>query len=166
MIVLLKVVLSNVSTLVGQANGTNATTLSFVVEDSISPDNGMPANNVDLFKQIHNEKMHLPNGHRSENHQKKSSTLEDLNLVRLREITSKAVAGIIFMLLKWFKLSRKSSSSTIVVDADCSRHTQVRVPNSAASGLQLHALSAEILCTSRRRQSSRPEERSRSSRVS
>lgn len=33
--------------------------------------------------------------------------VDELNAIRLREITSKAVSGIILMLLKWFKLSRK-----------------------------------------------------------
>lgn len=32
---------------------------------------------------------------------------EELNTVRVREITSKAVSGVLLMLLKWFKISRK-----------------------------------------------------------
>ena len=35
--------------------------------------------------------------------------LENLNATRLREITSKAVAGILLVLLRWFKLSRMST---------------------------------------------------------
>lgn len=32
---------------------------------------------------------------------------EELNAVRTREITSKAVSGVLLMLLKWFKISRE-----------------------------------------------------------
>jgi hypothetical protein len=32
--------------------------------------------------------------------------LEELNMVRTREITSKAVVGFLLILLKWFRLSR------------------------------------------------------------
>lgn len=32
---------------------------------------------------------------------------EELNAVRAREITSKAVSGVLLMLLKWFKISRE-----------------------------------------------------------
>ena len=36
-------------------------------------------------------------------------TLENLNEIRWREISSKAVSGILLNLLKWFKLSRRDS---------------------------------------------------------
>lgn len=34
--------------------------------------------------------------------------IEDLDALRTREITAKAVSGILLTLLKWFKVSRKS----------------------------------------------------------
>ena len=36
------------------------------------------------------------------------SGLEELNAVRSREISAKAISGILLLLLKWFKLSRMS----------------------------------------------------------
>jgi hypothetical protein len=36
---------------------------------------------------------------------------EELDAARTREITSKAVTGIILLLLKWFKVSRTSNSA-------------------------------------------------------
>ena len=120
MIVLLKVVLSNVSTLVAQTNAPNGVQNPFDMEQNISPGAGMPVHNLNLFKLLQQEKSNIANGHRAENEQQKLPALEELNLVRLREITSKAVAGIILMLLKWFKLSRKS-----FVDCEPSKWTNV-----------------------------------------
>lgn len=37
-------------------------------------------------------------------------SVEDVDAARTREITAKAATGIILLLLKWFKVSRKSSS--------------------------------------------------------
>ena len=34
--------------------------------------------------------------------------VEELNAVRSREIISKAVSGVLLILLKWYKVSRKS----------------------------------------------------------
>ncbi len=34
-------------------------------------------------------------------------SIEDLDAVRCREITSKAVSGLLLLLLKWFKISRE-----------------------------------------------------------
>lgn len=35
------------------------------------------------------------------------SNIDELDMIRLREITSKAVSGSLLLLLKWFKRSRK-----------------------------------------------------------
>lgn len=39
------------------------------------------------------------------------TAVEELNAVRSREIVSKAVSGILLILLKWFRLSRKRCST-------------------------------------------------------
>ena len=61
-----------------------------------------PKSNANLAKQMGG----LVNGNHSEN-ETADPTVVELNLMRLREITSKAIAGILLMLLKWFKLSRE-----------------------------------------------------------
>ena len=38
-------------------------------------------------------------------------SLESLNSIRTREITSKAISGYVLSLLKWFRISRKSENS-------------------------------------------------------
>ena len=50
----------------------------------------------------------LANGHVPDHENGSDSTVESLNDTRLREISSKAVSGILLIMLKWFKLSRKS----------------------------------------------------------
>ena len=51
----------------------------------------------------------LANGHLEE--EGVDPTIENLNDIRIREITSKAVSGTLLIMLKWFKLSRKSHLS-------------------------------------------------------
>ncbi|UZJ52406.1 hypothetical protein CBS101457_001726 [Exobasidium rhododendri] len=49
-------------------------------------------------------------------------TLEDIDIVRHREITSKSISGIIFLLLKWFKNShimKFNFLSQLLVDSNC-----------------------------------------------
>ncbi len=53
----------------------------------------------------------IPNGQSSESGDVPDVAAEELNAVRAREITSKAVSGSLLMLLKWFRISRKLSSS-------------------------------------------------------
>lgn len=48
------------------------------------------------------------NGQLAENGDGTDPEVEELNAVRTREITLKAIAGILIQLLKWFKLSRES----------------------------------------------------------
>lgn len=50
----------------------------------------------------------LTNGQASESPEGAADTsVEVLNAVRTREITSKAVSGALLMLLKWFRISRE-----------------------------------------------------------
>lgn len=49
----------------------------------------------------------LANGQAPESPEGAADLVEELNVVRAREITSKAVSGILLMLLKWFKISRE-----------------------------------------------------------
>lgn len=50
----------------------------------------------------------LANGHPSDSPEGAADiAVEELNAVRTREITSKALSGILLMLLKWFKISRE-----------------------------------------------------------
>ncbi|KAF1811150.1 N1221-domain-containing protein [Eremomyces bilateralis CBS 781.70] len=73
--VLLKVILTNVTALITQVNGQNGM------------ENGTVANG------LHPDTA--------------SSSNEELDAVRSQEITAKAVSGILILLLKWFKVSRK-----------------------------------------------------------
>jgi hypothetical protein len=47
--------------------------------------------------------------------------IDELDNIRLREITGKAVSGTLILLLKWFKRSRESPQSTLhtIVLTDC-----------------------------------------------
>lgn len=49
----------------------------------------------------------LVNGYPVDVDDEADPVLEELNSIRLREISSKAISAILLMLLKWFKLSRK-----------------------------------------------------------
>lgn len=49
----------------------------------------------------------LANGQASESPEGAAELAEELNVVRAREITSKAVSGALLILLKWFKISRE-----------------------------------------------------------
>lgn len=40
-------------------------------------------------------------------HDEPPTDIEDIDMVRLREITGKAVSGSLLLLIKWFKRSRK-----------------------------------------------------------
>lgn len=54
----------------------------------------------------------LANRQLANNNDGTDPAVEELNAVRLREVTSKAVSGVLLMLLKWFKLSREPANST------------------------------------------------------
>lgn len=106
-IVLLKVVLGNVTALVTQLNGNvqNGTAFGFAGHE-----NG-DSNGQGKLKGKHSRGRqsdgHI-NGHDEGVDEDLDASVEELNALRLREISSKSVSGIIMLLLKWFKLSRKS----------------------------------------------------------
>lgn len=43
-----------------------------------------------------------------------STFVEDIEVVRTQEIMDKALSGILILLLKWFKVSRKFSNSPLI----------------------------------------------------
>ncbi len=107
-VVLLKVLLTNVTILgSGVHHGPNpnggVTTTDF--EDIKSGAEELPKSNLNLCKQL----MPLTNGQRMESEGAEQS-LEELNAMRTREITSKAISAFLLTLLKWFRLSRKIPS--------------------------------------------------------
>jgi hypothetical protein len=63
--------------------------------------------------------------------------VEDLDALRTREITAKAVSGILLTLLKWFKVSRMLSPVKIGLSLTISRHPQIRISDPTSSGLEL-----------------------------
>lgn len=104
---------ANVSALVSQTNGPNGLQNGFpFAEDSVDGQ-GKRRTNPNSAVQTNG----VPNGQFFENADGPDLAVEELNALRVREITSKAVSGILLMLLKWFKLSRMlfriSLSSTI-----------------------------------------------------
>lgn len=111
-IVLLKVVLANVTALVTQMNGNgqNGTSFGFAGQEN-GDTNGQSKTkaNINAGRQ--------PNGSVNEhgeggddNH---ALAVEELNSLRLREVSSKAVSGVLLLLLKWFKISRRSRMTSI-----------------------------------------------------
>ena len=100
MIVLLKVFLSNVTALAGQSQ--NGAPKSFILPEAASEEIRLPKSNLNLARQING----MVNGERNDD-EAADATIVELNAERCREITSKAIAGILLILLKWFKLSRK-----------------------------------------------------------
>ena len=100
-IVLLKLFLSNVTAFSAQVNGQNALPNSIGHPEKQRGPCRPPKSNVNLAKQM--------NGLLTGTHGDETAdpTVVELNLTRLREITSKAIAGILLIMLKWFKLSRR-----------------------------------------------------------
>ena len=127
MIVLWKALFANVSALVAQSNGQNGipNNLSFSEDNGDAAQgkrkvNGIPAVHLD----------NLANGELTENDDITDPVVEELNSVRMREITSKAISGVLLILLKWFKLSRELSCSACSVEANIRiRCPQIRIPN-------------------------------------
>ena len=96
--VLWRVLFANVSALVAQ-NGQN----SNMFGDEATGDGPKRRNNAESSGNING----LLNGQFADIDNNGDPIVEELNGVRSREITSKAVSGVILILLKWFKLSRK-----------------------------------------------------------
>jgi len=91
--VLLKVILSNVTALITQVNGQNGLQSGYQTQET---------QNGSLYRQ--------PEVNGTSNPLRPDiihSSSEELDAVRLQEIMAKAVSGILILLLKWFKVSRK-----------------------------------------------------------
>jgi len=103
-IVLLKVILTNVTAIVTQANGSNGLGPGFQ-----APENGA-ANAIPRNKSNVNVTQPGANGTNKSGQAAEADTsiIEDLEATRSREISGKAVSGTLLLLLKWFKLSRES----------------------------------------------------------
>ena len=102
---LLKVILLNVTALTVSTSGPSGTPGAFALPNLREKEGSprLPRSNRNLAKQLRN----LGNGVNTDNDHTADQGVEELNAVRLREITSKAIAGTILLLLRWFKLSRK-----------------------------------------------------------
>lgn len=100
-IVLWKATFANVSALVSQSNGLNGMQNGFNFSDENVDPQGKRKSNPNSAVQLNG----TANAQLSEDGT--DVVVDELNAIRSREITSKAVSGIILMLLKWFKLSRK-----------------------------------------------------------
>jgi hypothetical protein len=88
--VFVRTILSNLTTLITQSNGQNGNHSTFADSNQNgNGTNGNEASNVLL------EMLNL--------------SLEELDAIRTQEITAKAASGLLFLMLKWFKVSRMSS---------------------------------------------------------
>jgi hypothetical protein len=86
-IVLIKAILAHVTALVTQANGSNGLQSGF------------------QFQENQNGTSTQSNGVNGHHHA--ASTNEELDAMRTQEILDKAVSGVLILMLKWFKISRK-----------------------------------------------------------
>ena len=93
MIVLLKVILSHVTALITQLNSQNGLQSGFQPQD---PQSGVSANKADGNGGPDSSQLYRSN-----------LSNEELDAVRTQEIIAKGVSGILILLLKWFKVSRK-----------------------------------------------------------
>ena len=90
--VLLKRILENVAALIAQSASQNPSQGGFTFPDTQNGTNGAHLNGED----------HNPFQPDTEN-----ATAAEIDAVRSHEITAKAVSGILVLLLKWFKVSRR-----------------------------------------------------------
>ena len=103
MVVFWKLVFSHVSSLVaqnGQERSQNGTSFP---EDGANEAQGKRRANTSSSANING----MVNGQLAENEDGTDPVVEELNALRSREITTKAVSGVLLILLKWFKLSRE-----------------------------------------------------------
>ncbi|KAL8749025.1 MAG: hypothetical protein Q9199_007942, partial [Rusavskia elegans] len=102
-LVLWKIVFTNVSYLVTQANGQNG----LAVPNGISFPEDNPENGPGKRKLNPNAVSPdgMGNGNPAEFEHEPDPVMEELNAIRLREISTKAISAILLTLLRWFKLS-------------------------------------------------------------
>jgi hypothetical protein len=101
-------VFANVSALVTQSSGQNGVPNNL----SLAEDNGDASQGkrkINGASAIHLNG--LANGQLANNDDGTDPAVEELNAIRLREVTSKAISGVLLMLLKWFKVSREPANS-------------------------------------------------------
>ncbi len=123
-IVLLKVVLANVTALVTQMNGNGQNGTSFGPAGQENGDtNGQAKTKGDI------NSGRQPNGksdgHDGSEDEALDPAIEELNALRLREISSKAVSGVLLLLLKWFKISRRLHMTVIPQTLILTLHTKI-----------------------------------------
>lgn len=113
-IVLLKVILTNVTALVTQANANGQNGAAF---GHPGHENGENNNNNQTKAKINGRQSNAKvNGHDHEEGNPLDLSVDELEAIRTREISGKAVAAVLLLLLKWFKLSRRSHSSVLLVE--------------------------------------------------
>lgn len=138
MIVLLKAVLANVTAIITQpVNNVPQSAIVPSYRPGANLRNGQPGHqqsdpaNVPLPNTI--DPSELP--------------IEEVEALRSREITGKAVSGILLVLLKWFKVSRAcclyENSHLLILP----RHSKIRVSNAASLGFELFAFGTEVVRT-------------------
>lgn len=135
-IVLIKAVLAHVTALVTQSSNANGLQSGFQFQDQNGTTNVRPD-------------MNGINGHIGT-----IATNEELDAMRTQEVLDKAVTGALIVMLKWFKVSRKSAQiryPLLPLIFSC-RRTEIRVHHATARGLQLRALDPEALATARGRE--------------
>lgn len=98
--VLLKVILANVTNLITQANGQSGGQNGFQSQDGQNGDSQHKTDTTNGVNGAHTQSM--------------PPTAAELDNIRNQEITAKAVAGILILLLKWFKVSRKFITNTCI----------------------------------------------------
>lgn len=74
--------------------------------------------------------------------------IEDVEALRSREITAKAVSAILLVILKWFKVSRNSLICGWMIKANECRCSEIRVLHSAIAGFELSSAGFETLRSS------------------
>ena len=102
MVVFWKLVFSHVSSLVAQNGQDRLQNGTSFPEDGSNEAHGKRRANTNSSTNINS----IANGQLAENEDGTDPVVEELNALRSREITTKAVSGVLLILLKWFKLSR------------------------------------------------------------
>jgi Domain of unknown function (DUF3402) len=99
-IVLLKILLSNITILGNMNTAANGMPAATEIDDSLE-DKPLPKTNLNLSQQLTGPS----NGQPETEHDPQS--FDELNSIRTREITSKAISGFMLTILKWFRISRE-----------------------------------------------------------
>ena len=97
-IVLLKVILSTVTASMAQNSGASGVQYEAQFQDTQVPNNSENSDGSFETDRAHTNTQDMP--------------VEVADVLRSQEITVKSVSGILILLLKWFKLSRKWRDNT------------------------------------------------------